>query len=133
MLLSQFSKNLRNLLRKQRRRHRSQSEHRRRLDVEQLEARNLLATWTQLTNLPSAAIGTMMLLTDGRVMAQGENGTNGVANTWFQLVPNASGSYINGTWSSLTSMSLQRLYYGSNVLPSGKVFIVGGEYSGSTG
>ena len=86
-------------------------------------------TWTQMTNLPPTGLGTMMLLSDGRVMAQG----GGTTNSWFQLVPNASGSYANGTWSSLASMGTQRLYFGSNVLPSGKVFVVGGEYSGPKG
>ena len=86
-------------------------------------------TWTQMTNLPPTGLGTMMLLSDGRVMAQG----GGTTNSWFQLVPNASGSYASGTWSTLASMGTQRLYFGSNVLPSGKVFVVGGEYSGPKG
>src|SRR5262249_13299944 len=64
-----------------------------------------------------------------RVMAQG----GGVSNTWYQLAPNSAGSYLNGAWSSLASMGTQRLYFGSNVLPSGKVFLVGGEYSGPSG
>ncbi len=84
-------------------------------------------TWTQMTNLPPTGLGTMMLLSDGRVMAQGGGAS------WYQLVPNASGSYASGTWSSLASMSTQRLYFGSNILPSGKVFLVGGEYSGPKG
>src|SRR5438128_2302623 len=109
MPLSLFGKPFRPFFREHRRPQRSQCEHRRRLEVEQLEARNLLATWTQLTNLASGGAGTMMLLTDGRVMAQ----KGGVTNAWQQLVPNATGSYINGTWSALTSMSLQRLYVGS--------------------
>src|SRR5205823_2266186 len=75
------------------------------------------------------AIGTMMLLSDGTVMAQG----SGVTKSWFKLTPDTSGSYTNGTWSSLADMSLERLYFGSNVLPSGKVFVLGGEYSGPLG
>jgi hypothetical protein len=98
-----------------------------------LESRDLLATWTPLANLPPAAagggIGTMMLLSDGTVMAQGAN----VSKTWFRLTPAANGSYVNGTWSQLTSMALERLYYGSNVLPDGRVFVLGGEYSGPGG
>src|SRR4029078_3435924 len=86
------------------------------------------ATWSTATNAPTQ-IGTMMLSSDGTVMAQG----SGVSNTWFKLTPDASGSYVNGTWSPLASMGTQRLYYGSNVLPSGKVFLVGGEYSGPSG
>src|SRR5262245_53483730 len=68
----------------------------------------------------------MLLLTDGTVMVQGYN----PGNNWMQLTPDDSGSYINGTWSLLASMSIPRLYYASHVLPSGKVWILGGEYSG---
>lgn len=83
--------------------------------------------WTRLTNSPPATTGTLLLLSDGRVMAQ----RAGVSKIWYMLTPNSSGSYINGTWSTLSSMSLERLYYGSNVLPDGKLFLIGGEYSGS--
>jgi len=94
--------------------------------LEELEPRNLPAgTWTPLTNLAPAGIGTMMLLSDGTVMAQ-----EGGSEKWDKLTPDAVGSYVNGTWSNLASMSTQRLYYGSNILPDGRVFLVGGEYSG---
>src|SRR5262249_33978946 len=36
-------------------------------------------------------------------------------------------------WSSRASMGLERLYFGSNVLPDGRVLVVGGEYSGPSG
>ena len=85
-------------------------------------------TWTQVTDAPSS-IGTMMLLPNGRVMAQ----RAGTTSNWYQLAPNSTGSYVNGTWSPLASMGLERLYFGSNVLSSGKVFVVGGEYSGPAG
>jgi hypothetical protein len=71
----------------------------------------------------------MLLLPDGTVMAQG----GGISNSWTKLSPDSTGNYINGTWSNLTSMSTQRLYFGSNVLPSGNLFVIGGEYSGSSG
>jgi hypothetical protein len=105
-----------------------------RLEVEQLESRNLLnGKWTALTNPAPDELGTMMLLTDGTVMAQDNNETLTAPpypyNQWFRLTPDSTGSYVNGTWSSLASMSTQRLYFASRVLPSGKVFLVGGEYS----
>jgi hypothetical protein len=106
-----------------------------RLQVEQLEDLNLLnGQWTALTNQAPDELGTMMLLTDGTVMAQDNSGTlttfNPAAyNQWFRLTPDSAGSYVNGTWSPLASMSTQRLYFASRVLPSGKVFLVGGEYS----
>jgi hypothetical protein len=67
----------------------------------------------------------MMLLTDGTVMVEG----GGQASSWYKLSPNASGSYVNGTWTTLASMHQTRLYFASNVLPSGNVFVEGGEYS----
>jgi hypothetical protein len=97
--------------------------------LEQLEERNLMSvdgSWTQLTlPNPPQSIGTMMLLSDGTVMAQG----SGITNHWFQLQPDSTGNYANGTWSPLASMSATRLYFASNVLPNGNVFVQGGEYS----
>jgi hypothetical protein len=99
--------------------------------LEQLETRFLPAgTWSAVTNLAPDDIGTMMLLSDGTVMAQ-NFGAAANENRWYRLTPNASGSYAGGTWSNLASMNLQRLYYGSNVLPDGRVFVMGGEFSGS--
>jgi hypothetical protein len=86
-------------------------------------------TWTPVTNFAPTGIGTMILSSDGTVMAQG----SGTTNNWYRLTPNATGSYTNGSWSSLTAMGTQRLYFASNVLQSGKVFLVGGEYSGPSG
>src|SRR4051812_38852101 len=98
---------------------------------EQLETRVVPAgTWTAFTNLAPGGVGTMMLLSDGSVMAQG----SGVSNSWYKLTPGTNGSYAtSGTWSALSSMSLERLYYGSNVLKDGRVFLIGGEYSGPSG
>jgi len=91
----------------------------------------MTGTWSPLANLaPSpTGTGTMMMLSNGTVMVEG----GGTTNSWYQLTPSTSGSYTQGTWTSLASMSLQRLYFASNVLPSGNVFCVGGEYSGPTG
>src|SRR5690242_2592898 len=86
------------------------------------------AKWTPLTNLAPSAYGSgtmMMLLSDGTVMAQGDP-----TNTWMRLTPSAKGSYAEGTWSPLASMGTERLFFASNILPNGKVFVLGGEYSG---
>jgi hypothetical protein len=104
----------------------------RRLAVEALEDRCLLSgTWTPLTNpLPDMFGATHeMLLSDGTVMIQG-GGAQATSKNWYKLAPDATGSYINGTFSPRASMSLERLFFGTNVLPSGKVFLVGGEFSG---
>lgn len=103
---------------------------RRELRTEKLEQRDLFAgVWTPLSNIAPDNIGTMMLLTDGTVMAQG----GGVTKDWYKLTPDSAGNYHNGTWSQLASMSLERLYFGSNVLPDGRVYVLGGEYSGPNG
>jgi hypothetical protein len=84
------------------------------------------ARWTKLSNLAPSAAGTMLLLTDGTVMVQGDP-----LDTWMRLSPAANGNYATGTWSALAPMSQQRLYFASHVLQSGKVWVLGGEYSGT--
>ena len=98
--------------------------HSRRLRLENLEPRLALSgTWTALAHAAPAGIGTMELLSDGTVIGtQGKN--------WYKLTPDSTGSYVNGTWSTMASMSLERLYDATNVLPDGRVFVLGGEYSG---
>jgi MYXO-CTERM domain-containing protein len=63
-----------------------------------------------------------MLLTDGSVIGTAQPG-----GVW-KLAPSATGTYDASTWTALTSMHNGRLYYGSNVLPDGRLFVVGGEY-----
>lgn len=105
--------------------------------LEELEPLVLLSgTWTPLSSpAPDpGGIGTTMLLSNGDVMAQGGGGTgNSPSNAWYQLTPNSSGSYAGGSWSNLASMSTARTFYGSNVLPDGKIFVVGGEYTSPGG
>jgi len=85
-------------------------------------------TWTALTNTAPGDIQTMLLLPNGTVMAEdADNWTN-----WYQLTPDNQGSYLNGTWSTLAPMHYSRLYYSSDVLPDGRVFIAGGEYGNGT-
>jgi hypothetical protein len=85
------------------------------------------ASWTPLANqAPAASVGTMLLLTDGSVFAlSGDD-----SQSWFKLTPDAHGSYVNGTWSALASMSIPRLYFTSDVLQDGRVWVLGGEYTG---
>ena len=91
-----------------------------------LVSRANAATWTPLNNLAPSSAGTMFLLTDGTVMVQA-----GGSSGWMKLTPDGAGNYANGTWSSIASMSVGRLYYASTMLPSGKVLVLGGEYTGS--
>lgn len=85
-------------------------------------------TWTAVANLaPHANMGVMLLLTDGTVICH--NATGGTYGTgWDKLTPNAAGSYVNGTWTSIASMNNDRLFFSTQVLPSGKVYAAGGEY-----
>lgn len=83
-------------------------------------------TWTLLNNDAPNYVETMMQLTDGRVIAHGWDGDN-----WMALSPDASGSYLNGTWTTLASMSIPRLYFASEILPDGRLWLLGGEYTGN--
>ena len=98
--------------------------------LETLESRVVpTGSWTRLAHAAPSMIGTMVLLSDGTVLAEG----GGTVNTWYKLTPDASGSYVNGTWSNLASMHHTRLYMASNVLRDGRVFVAGGEYSDAGG
>ena len=61
---------------------------------------------------PDGALITF-LLTDGTVMAQGDN-----CSDWWKLTPDINGSYQNGTWSQLASLpsGYVPLYFASAVL-----------------
>src|SRR5437763_7040378 len=89
--------------------------------------------WTRTTNNPPVNLGTILLLTDGTVIAHEENDQNGnVATTvWYKLTPDINGSYINGTWSQIASLpaGYGPLFFGSAVLPDGRVVVEGGEYN----
>ncbi len=104
------------------------------LVLESLEPRTLLTgTWTHLAAPLGAAPGgtavdnaqTMVLESDGTVMVQG--GGDSPATAWYKLTPDGNGNYVNGTWSNLKAMNVGRLFYATNVLQDGRVFVVGGE------
>ena len=90
------------------------------------------ATWTKLTNptLDGGQAYQMHLLTDGTVMIQ-----NGTSQNWMRLAPDANGSYINGNWTSnpISPMSTRRFSFPSELLPSGKLWVLGGEDYGPNG
>lgn len=95
------------------------------LSLESLEERRVLATWTPLPSTAQTSLGTMLLQTDGSVLAQGPN----ESNNWFKLTPDSQGSYVNGAWSPAASMANTRLYYSSNVLPDSRTMVLGGSLS----
>jgi hypothetical protein len=92
-------------------------------------------SWTALNHQPCSTgqpcflPGTALLLTDGTVIAEGT-----FTGNWYQLTPDDSGSYVNGTWSQLASLpaGYSPLYFASAVLPDGRVIIEGGEFNYGT-
>jgi hypothetical protein len=87
-------------------------------------------TWVKVLQKVPGGLGTMLLLSDGTVMAQG--GANQATNTWYRLTPDSTGGYANGTWTTRTSMNYSRLFYTSVVLQDGRVFFAGAEYGTGT-
>jgi hypothetical protein len=91
------------------------------------------AFWTKIKTPPSVSVGAMLLLTDGRVLVHSEpncGGCTGNYQSWYTLTPDNTGSYINGTWAQVASLpgTYAPLFFGSAVLPDGKVVVSGGEY-----
>lgn len=86
--------------------------------------------WTQVTNLaPDKSGGGMQLMSDGTILCKSiSGGSDGYGSIWNKLTPDASGSYINGTWSSISAMANTRLYFSSQILKDGRIYVAGGEY-----
>jgi hypothetical protein len=84
--------------------------------------------WVPLVNQPDAslALSNPLLLTDGTVILHQYCGRE-----WYKLTPDQYGSYINGTWKRIASLpnGYAPLYFGSAVLPDGRVMVEGGEYN----
>lgn len=65
------------------------------------------------------------LMTNGTVMVQGNNESD-----WWQLTPDNTGSYVNGTWTQLASLPSGYVpdAFSSAVLADGRLLVIGGEY-----
>lgn len=72
-------------------------------------------------------MGVCLLMTDGTIICHNTSG-GGEGTGWDRLTPDIHGSYVNGTWDTITPMQFDRLFFSSQVLPSGKVYVAGGEY-----
>ena len=84
-------------------------------------------TWTVVTTAPHTSGGNMLVLSDGRIMCKSESGgTNG--NVWDLLKPDSKGDYSKGTWTSTSAMKDDRLYFSSQMLMDGRIYVAGGEY-----
>jgi hypothetical protein len=89
-------------------------------------------TWTATSTPPPSAVAHAVLLTDGSVLVNSFFFENH-ADPWYRLVPDATGSYIHGTWKSAGTLpsGYNPLYFASSVLPNGQVVVMGGEYNNS--
>jgi hypothetical protein len=88
-------------------------------------------SWVPLVNQPNPnlGLGNPLLLTDGTVILHEACG-----RAWYRLTPDPFGSYVNGTWKHIASLpaGYAPLYFGSAVLPDGRVVMEGGEYNAAT-
>jgi len=67
------------------------------------------------------------LMTDGSILAQGSSN----ASNWYKYVPDATGSYTDGTWSQEATLpsGYSPSAFASDVLADGRLLILGGEYN----
>ena len=86
-----------------------------------------VGTWTPLADPAPGPVNGLLLLSDGTVMAAGNDGFT-ISNVWYRLTPDGTGGYVNGNWSTRKAMNDTRLYYSTEVLRDGRVFVAGGEY-----
>jgi hypothetical protein len=84
--------------------------------------------WTQLANQVPSLIGTMHLLSDGSVMAQGNSNQLYTSVAWYRLSPDSNGHFVYGTWSKLASSHCPHSDAGiEQILLDGRFFVAGGE------
>ena len=89
---------------------------------------NAQGSWTALThNAPHGNAGVMLLLTDGSVIAVTDSLAPGAGNYWDKLTPDNTGSYVNGTWTTIAPMHYSRYAFSTQVLQDGRVYIAGAE------
>jgi hypothetical protein len=90
------------------------------------------SSWTPLTNQAPIPAGTLLLLSDGSVLTNGESQGASLLPSgrqqWYRLIPASDGHYINGTWTQVASSNCSHGFFASQVLMNGKVFVAGGEY-----
>ncbi|HXC34478.1 MAG TPA: putative Ig domain-containing protein [Candidatus Acidoferrales bacterium] len=79
-------------------------------------------TWTALATAPPVGVNSALVLSDGTILT--DNGSGQCA----RLTPDIHGSYINGTWTQVASMNYDRLFFSTQMLTNGTVFVAGGEY-----
>ena len=88
--------------------------------------------WLTLANPAKAAVQLMILMPDGTVLAANTPQPS-AGFVWYKLTPDPNGHYVLGEWSDIAPMHDARLYYASQVLPDGRLFVAGGEYGSGGG
>ncbi len=89
-------------------------------------------TWSVVMNLaPRPSGGLMTLLSDGTVLSKSAVG--GWDKSWDRLTPDSLGRYAYGTWDTIANMQASRLYFSSQLLKDGRLYVGGGEYGTDTG
>lgn len=58
----------------------------------------MAGTWAKMAKQPEASVDTMLLLTNGTVVAHESDSPN-----WHRLTPDAKGNYSQGTWTTCPS------------------------------
>jgi hypothetical protein len=86
--------------------------------------------WSAVASNAPANIVLMLLLSDGSVMCFRNSNSS---TNWYKLTPDASGSYVNGSWTTLDTMSFSRRFQTSVVLRNGRVLLAGAEYGSGWG
>ncbi len=83
-------------------------------------------TLVNLTHPAPDGAETVLLLTDGRALVQGNGDSD-----WWTLTPDINGSYVNGTWTQVASLPAGYAPYAQAqaVNIDGRVIIEGGEYN----
>ncbi|HWY14470.1 MAG TPA: VCBS repeat-containing protein [Rhizomicrobium sp.] len=82
-------------------------------------------SWNLLQNSPPSFASAMWLMQDGTVLAN----PYGSTQLW-RLTPDASGSFLTGTWVLDGNLLLQKAAFASAVLSDGRLVTCGGEFSG---
>ena len=86
--------------------------------------------WLKLANTAPDSIAFMLLLSDGTVLAANNpHDIDGdIGKDWYRLTPDPNGHYVNGEWSTDSTMIYARQAYASQVLTNGMVLVAGGEH-----
>ncbi len=81
---------------------------------------------SMLASQPPVGMQMAWLMTDGSVLAQSYQG-----DTWYRYVPDAFGSYSDGTWTQVATLpsGYDPSAFASAVLADGRLLISGGEYN----